>query len=150
MAGPRRITRKNPMKRPQNIGANRNRSMRNNSRAQQNRGTFQGGISRNQGMVPPQPSQESRTGTSDPNAYDPGRPDFGRTCPPGQQIRHIGEGRTTCVPEEPNIAGDVPVQNARRAISPTPGKPTQRPGRRSGRPVRSGLRGRSGRPGRRS
>ena len=52
MARPRRTTR-----RPQNTGQNRNTQMRNNSRVQQNRGTFQGGLSRNQGVAPQGPGQ---------------------------------------------------------------------------------------------
>ena len=101
---PRRTTR------PQNLGANRNRSMRNNARAQQNRGTFQGGLSRNQGMAPQGPGQAPSQGM--------------QQCPPGQEPGvNSDTGAPICKPAQPNISGDVPVKNAERAIKPTPGQP---------------------------
>ena len=96
------------IRRPQNIGANRNRSMRNNARAQQNRGTFQGGLSINQGTAPRVAGQPPTQGM--------------QQCPPGQQPgRNPVTGAQTCVPERPNISGNVPVSNAQRAIAPNPG-----------------------------
>ena len=98
--------------RPQNIGANRNRSMRNNSRAQQNRGTFQGGLSRSQGISPQGPGQ------------GPGQPPSQgmQQCPPGQEPgRDPNTGAQICKPAQPSISGEVPVVNANRAINPGPG-----------------------------
>jgi hypothetical protein len=80
------------MKRPQNLGANRNRSMRNNAAVQQNRGTFQGGLSRNQGMAPQTAGQQQ--------------------CPAGQKPgMDPNTGVQTCVPDRPNIASEVPINN---------------------------------------
>jgi hypothetical protein len=102
MPRPRRTTR------PQNIGANRNRSMRNNARAQQNRGTFQGGLARNQGIAPQGPGQGPSQGM--------------QQCPPGQEPgRDPNTGAQICKPAQANIAGNVPVNNANRAIAPKPG-----------------------------
>ena len=102
MARPRRTTR------PQNVGANRNRSMRNNARVQQNRGTFQGGLSRNQGVAP--------QGTGQPPVQN------GQQCPPGQEpARDPNTGVQICKPAQANIVGTVPVNNADRAIAPKPG-----------------------------
>ena len=92
------------------MGQNRNTAMRNNARAQQNRGTFQGGLSRNQGIAPQdagQPPAQNR-----------------QQCPPGQEpARDPNTGAQTCKPAQANIAGNVPVNNANRAIAPKPGKP---------------------------
>ena len=104
MAGPRRRT----PQRPQNMGQNRNTAMRNNARAQQNRGTFQGGLSRSQGAAPQnvgQPPAQNR-----------------QQCPPGQEpSRDPNTGAQICKPAQPNISGNVPVNNANRAIAPKPG-----------------------------
>ena len=98
---PRRTTR------PQNLGANRNRSMRNNARAQQNRGTFQGGLARNQGVAPQAPGQPPAQGM--------------QQCPPGQEPgRDPNTGAQICKPAQPNVSGNVPVNNAKRAINPGP------------------------------
>ena len=99
--------RRNRVTRPQNEGANRNRAMRNNARAQQNRGTFQGGLTKSQGIAPQNAGQ--------PPAQN--RPQ----CPPGQQPGRDEMGNQTCVPERANISSKVPVNNASRAISPGTG-----------------------------
>jgi len=96
---------RNRVTRPQNMGANRNRSMRNNARRS---GTFQGGLSRNQGIAPqgprPSPSQAMQQ------------------CPPGQEPGvNPDTGAQICKPAQPNIAGNVPINNANRAIAPNPG-----------------------------
>jgi hypothetical protein len=101
---------RNRITRPQNNGANRNRSMRNNSRVQQNRGTFQGGLSRNQGVAPQGPGQGPGQGGQPP-----------MTCPPGLEPGVDDAGQKTCKPAQANIAGNVPVNNANRAIAPKPG-----------------------------
>ena len=94
--------------RPQNMGANRNRSMRNNARTQQNRGTFQGGLSRSQGVSPQATGQPPMQ-----NAQQ---------CPPGQEPgRDPISGAQTCMPARPNISGDVPVVNSQRATAPSVG-----------------------------
>ena len=101
---------RNRITRPQNMGANRNRAMRNNARAQQNRGTFQGGLSRNQGIAPQEIGQPPSQGM--------------QQCPPGQQPgKDPNTGAQTCVPQKPNISSNVPVNNAQRAIAPSAGKP---------------------------
>ena len=99
-------------KRPQNIGANRNRAMRNNARAQQNRGTFQGGLALNQGIAPQGPGQPP----GQPPAQD------GQQCPQGQELGpDPNTGAQICKPAQPNVSGNVPVNNADRAIAPKPG-----------------------------
>jgi len=104
MARPRRTI----PPRPQNIGANRNTAMRNNARAQQNRGTFQGGLSRNQGIAPQGAGQTPAQNR--------------QQCPPGQEpARDPNTGVQTCRPAQANIAGNVPVINSQRAIAPNPG-----------------------------
>tara|TARA_R100000501_G_C2552359_1_gene66448 strand:+ start:85 stop:444 length:360 start_codon:yes stop_codon:yes gene_type:complete len=103
MAGPRRRT----PQRPQNMGQNRNTAMRNNARAQQNRGTFQGGLSRSQGAAPQnvgQPPAQNR-----------------QQCPPGQEpARDPNTGAQTCRPAQANIAGNVPVNDANNVLNPGP------------------------------
>ena len=99
----------------QNIGANRNRAMRNNARAQQNRGTFQSGLSRNPGAAPQGPGQLPTEGM--------------QQCPPGQEPgRDPSTGVQTCVPARPNISSNVPVNNANRAIAPRANKPPNKSG----------------------
>ena len=103
MPRPRRTT-----QRPQNIGANRNRSMRNNARVQQNRGTFQGGIGQGTNVAPQVPGQPPSQGM--------------QQCPPGQEPGiDPNTGAQICKPAQANIAGNVPVNNADRAIAPKPG-----------------------------
>ena len=98
---------RNRITRPQNIGATDSRRMRNNSRVQQNRGTFQGGLTRNQGAAPQGPGQPPSQGM--------------KQCPPGQQPgRPDAMGNPTCEPAPPNISGNVPVVNSQRAIAPGP------------------------------
>ena len=110
MARPRRTT----SQRPQNMGQNRNTAMRNNARAQQNRGTFQGGLSRNQGIAPQGVGQPPVQG--------------GQQCPAGQEPGiDPNTGAQICKPAQPNISGNVPVQNAERAINPGGG--TRKPPR---------------------
>ena len=97
---------RNRITRPQNNGQNRNTAMRNNARAQQNRGTFQGGLARNQGVAPQgsgQPPIQNR-----------------QQCPPGQEPGRDEMGNQTCRPAQANIAGNVPVVNSQRAINPGP------------------------------
>ncbi len=90
------------------MGQNRNTQMRNNAKAQQNRGTFQGGLARNQGVAP--------QGVGQPPAQNR------QQCPPGQQpARDPNTGAQTCKPLQANIVGNVPVNNADRAIAPKPG-----------------------------
>ena len=99
---------RNRITRPQNNGQNRNTAMRNNARAQQNRGTFQGGLGRNQGIAP--------QGAGQPPTQN--RPQ----CPAGQEpATDPKTGAQTCKPAQANIAGNVPVNNADRAIAPKPG-----------------------------
>ena len=99
---------RNRITRPQNMGQNRNASMRNNARVQQNRGTFQGGLGRNQGLAP--------QGTGQPPVQN------GQQCPPGQEpARDPNTGVQICKPAQANIAGNVPVVNSQRAVSPGPG-----------------------------
>ena len=95
----RRITR------PQNMGQNRNTQMRNNARRP---GTFQGGLSTNQGIAPQGPGQPPSQGM--------------QQCPPGQVPSvNPDTGAQICKPAQANIAGNVPVNNANRAIAPKPG-----------------------------
>ena len=95
----RRITR------PQNMGQNRNTQMRNNARRP---GTFQGGLSVNKGVAPQNPGQPPSQGM--------------QQCPPGQEPgRDPNTGAQICKPAQANIAGNVPVNNANRAIAPKPG-----------------------------
>jgi len=103
MARPRRTTR-----RPQNMGQNRNTRMRNNARFQQNRGTFQGGVGQGTNVGPQRPGQPPSQGM--------------QQCPPGQEPgRDPNTGAQICKPAQANIAGNVPVNNADRAIAPKPG-----------------------------
>ena len=95
----RRITR------PQNMGQNRNTQMRNNARRP---GTFQGGLSRNQGVAPQGPMPSPSQGM--------------QQCPPGQEPGvNPDTGAQICKPAQANISGNVPVNNANRAIAPKPG-----------------------------
>ena len=96
---------RNRITRPQNMGQNRNTQMRNNARRS---GTFQGGLSRNQGVAPQGPGQPPSQGM--------------QQCPPGQEpARDPNTGAQICKPAQANIAGNVPVNNANRAIAPKPG-----------------------------
>ena len=99
MPRPRRTT-----PRLQNMGQNRNTQMRNNARRP---GTFQGGLSRNQGVAPQGPMPNPSQGQ--------------QQCPAGQEPGPMPDGRMGCVPEKANIAGNVPVVNSQRAINPGPG-----------------------------
>jgi len=99
MARPRRT------KKPQNMGQNRNTQMRNNARRP---GTFQGGLSTNPGIAPQGPMPSPSQGM--------------QQCPPGQEPgRDPNTGAQICKPAQANIAGNVPVNNADRAIAPKPG-----------------------------
>ena len=94
----------NRTRRPQNLGANRNRAMRNNARRP---GTFQGQLGLNQGAAPQGVGQPPVQG--------------GQSCPPGQQPgRDPVSGAQTCVPARANIAGNVPINNGDRAIASGP------------------------------
>ena len=43
-------------------------------------------------------------------------------CPPGQEPgRDPNTGAQICKPAQPNVSGNVPVNNANRAIAPKPG-----------------------------
>ena len=93
--------------RPQNMGQNRNTKMRNNARRP---GTFQGGLSANQGIAPQGPMPSPSQGA--------------QQCPPGQEPGvNPDTGAPICKPSQANIAGTVPVVNSGRATNPTPGKP---------------------------
>ena len=95
------------------MGQNRNTQMRNNSRIQQNRGTFQSGLTRNQGEAP----QDLR----------PGLEQGGQQCPPGQEPGvDPNTGAQICKPARANIAGNVPINDANGVIAPTNG--SQPPG----------------------
>lgn len=99
MARPRRTTR------AQNMGQNRNVQMRNNARRP---GTFQGGLSVNQGIAPQRPMPSPSQGM--------------QQCPPGQEpARDPNTGAQTCRPVRANVSGNVPVNNTQRAIAPKPG-----------------------------
>ena len=99
MARPRRTMR------PKNMGQNRNTQMRNNARRP---GTFQGGLSANQGIAPQGPMPSPSQGM--------------QQCPPGQEPGvNPDTGAQICKPAQANIAGNVPVNNANRAITPKPG-----------------------------
>ena len=107
MARPRRTTR-----RPQNMGQNRNTQMRNNARRP---GTFQGGVGQGTNVGSQRPGQPPSQGM--------------QQCPPGQVPSvNPDTGDQICKPAQANIAGNVPVNNANRAIAPTPGKPISRKG----------------------
>ena len=100
MARPRRTTR-----RPQNMGQNRNTQMRNNARRP---GTFQGGVGQGTNVGSQRPGQPPSQGM--------------QQCPPGQEPgRDPNTGAQICKPAQANIAGNVPVNNAQRAIKPTSG-----------------------------
>ena len=99
MARPRRTTR------AQNMGQNRNVQMRNNARRP---GTFQGGLTRNQGVSPQGPMPSPAQGI--------------QQCPPGQEPGIDAMGNKTCKPAQANIAGNVPVVNGQRATNPAQGK----------------------------
>mgnify|MGYP000197412046 CR=1 FL=1 len=105
MARPRRTTR-NPQQNPRNAGLNRTASMRGNNRNIGQNQPFQGGISQGSVMSPQGPGQGMQQ------------------CPPGQEPgRDPNTGAQICKPAQPNISGNVPVNNANRAIAPNPGKP---------------------------
>ena len=94
---------RNRITRPQNIGANRNRSMRNNARRPGANMPFQGGLG--QGVAPQGPGQPPTQGI--------------QQCPPGQEPgRDPNTGAQICRPARANISGNVPVNNAQRAIAP--------------------------------
>ena len=100
MARPRRTTR-----RPQNMGQNRNTQMRNNARRP---GTFQGGVGQGTNVGSQRPGQPPSQGM--------------QQCPPGQVPSvNPDTGAQICKPAQANIAGNVPVNNANRAIAPKPG-----------------------------
>ena len=87
------------------MGQNRNTQMRNNARRP---GTFQGGLSRNPGVAPQGPMPSPSQGM--------------QQCPPGQEPgRDPNTGAQICKPAQANISGNVPVNNANRAIAPKPG-----------------------------
>jgi hypothetical protein len=87
------------------MGQNRNTQMRNNARRP---GTFQGGLSVNKGVAPQNPGQPPSQGM--------------QQCPPGQEPgRDPNTGAQICKPAQANVASNVPVNNANRAIAPKPG-----------------------------
>ena len=96
---------RNRITRPQNMGQNRNAQMRNNARRP---GTFQGGLTRNQGVSPQGPMPSPAQGM--------------QQCPPGQEPGIDAMGNKTCKPAQANIAGNVPVVNGQRATNPAQGK----------------------------
>ena len=98
---------RNRITRPQNMGQNRNTQMRNNDRRP---GTFQVGLSRNQGVAPQGVVRSPVQG--------------GQQCPAGQEPGiDPNTGAQICKPARPNISSNVPVNNAQRAIAPGAGKP---------------------------
>ena len=103
----RRITR-NPQQNPRNAGLNRAASMRGNNRNLGQNQPFQGGVGQGAGIAPQgagQPPTQNR-----------------QQCPPGQEPGvNPDTGAPICKPAQPNIAGNVPVNNADRAIAPKPG-----------------------------
>ena len=68
---------------------------------------FQGGIGQGPAIAPqgrmPSPSQGMQQ------------------CPAGQKPGPMPDGKMGCVPDSPNISGQVPVNNAQRAINSGPG-----------------------------
>ena len=110
----RRRTTRNPQQNPRNMGNNRVASMRGNARNLGQNQPFQGGIGQGSGIgqgagVAPQvPGQAPAQG--------------GQQCPAGQEPgRDPNTGAQICKPAQPNISGNVPVNNANRAIAPKPG-----------------------------
>jgi len=101
---------RNRITRPQNIGANRNRSMRNNARRPGANMPFQGGLGQGTGIGPQGPAQPPSQGQ--------------QQCPPGQApARDPRTGAQICKSVQPNISSKVPVRNSDRALKPTPGRP---------------------------
>ena len=78
---------------------------------------FQGGISQGSVMAPQAPGQAPSRGGQPPMA-----------CPPGLEPGVGEDGKQTCKPAQANIAGNVPLHNASRAINPGPAsKPGMKP-----------------------
>ena len=104
---PRR-TEGNPQQNPRNRGLNRAASMRGNNRNLGQNQPFQGGIGQGAAGIPQAPGQPPAQGM--------------QQCPPGQEPgRDPNTGAQICKPAQANIAGNVPVVNANRAIKPTSG-----------------------------
>ena len=79
--------------------------MRKNARRIGANQPFQGGVG--QSVAPQVPGQPPSQGM--------------QQCPPGQEPgRDPNTGAQICKPAQPNIAGNVPVNNANRAINPGP------------------------------
>ena len=93
-----------------NRGLNRTASTRANARRD---GTFRGGLALNTGVSP---QGVAPGGAGQPPIQN------ARQCPPGQEPGvNPDTGAQICKPAQANIAGDVPVINANRAINPGPG-----------------------------
>jgi len=77
---------------PENMGATRPRSMRNNTKAARpmpfQQQTFQGGIGQNAGAAPQQPGLQR-----------PGQQQSPTQCPAGQKPGKTPDGRMGCVPD---------------------------------------------------
>ena len=111
-----KVTERRRVTKLQNMGANRNRSMRNNARVNQNQGTFQGGIGLNQGVTPQTVAPPPQRGA--------GVPQNQIQCPTGlKPSTDPTTGAQICVQDRPNISDNVPVNNAKRAINPGGGRP---------------------------
>jgi len=81
--------------------------MRGNNRNLGQNQPFQGGLGLGSNVAPPGPMKGPSQG--------------GRQCPPGQEPGRDETGAQICKPAQANIAGNVPVINANRATTPTPG-----------------------------
>ena len=111
----RRRTTRNPQQNPRNMGNNRVASMRGNARNLGQNQPFQGGIGQGVAVEPQAPGQVPRGAPS-----QGGQPPI--SCPPGLEPgRDPNTGAQTCKQVHPNISGNVPVNNADRAIAPKPG-----------------------------
>ena len=100
------------MARPRKTKAQRTVDTRGTARRVGANQPFQGGISPMANVAPQAPGQ----GPGQPPAQ--GR----QQCPPGQEPGvNPDTGAQICKPAQANIAGNVPVNNANRAIKPNPG-----------------------------
>ena len=80
---------------------------------------FQGGISQGSVMAPQAPGQGPGQRPGQPPAKG-GQPPM--PCPPGLEPGvNPDTGAQICKPAQANIAGNVPVNNADRAMTPKPG-----------------------------
>ena len=103
--------------RPQNMGANRNVAMRNNTRAGRpmpfQQGAFQGGL--RQGPVGSQAQPQAQQNNMQ--------------CPVGQRPGRGLDGRPTCVPDNQAVAGQGPRGIANKGSGGASASPRVRPDR---------------------